>query len=103
MLFFPNSFEPDSVKYYTVIQEKQPPRNIEIKENPQDASCRKFENITKKHQLTQAQMAVLLEVDRSAYSCYETGKTRPDYEKLIKISRFYQVSIDDLLLAQFVE
>lgn len=48
-------------------------------------------------------MAVLLEVDRSAYSCYETGKTRPDYEKLIKISRFYQVSIDDLLLAQFVE
>lgn len=59
--------------------------------------------LRKKHQLTQAQMAVLLEVDRSAYSCYETGKTRPDYEKLIKISRFYQVSIDDLLLAQFVE
>ena len=31
------------------------------------------------------------------------GKTRPDYEKLIKIARFYQVSIDDLLLARFVE
>lgn len=59
--------------------------------------------LRKKHQLTQAQMAVLLEVDRSAYSCYETGKTRPDYEKLIKIARFYQVSIDDLLLAKFAE
>ena len=59
--------------------------------------------LRKKHQMTQSQMSVLLDVDLSAYSCYETGKTRPDYEKLIKISRFYQVSIDDLLLAQFVE
>ena len=59
--------------------------------------------LRKKHQLTQAQMAVLLEVDRSAYTSNQTRKTRPDYEKLIKISRFYQVSIDDLLLAQFVE
>ncbi len=57
--------------------------------------------LRKKHQLTQSQLAVILEVDRSAYSCYETGKTRPDYEKLIKLSRFYGASIDDLLLTRF--
>ena len=53
--------------------------------------------LRKKHQLTQAQMAVLLEVDRSAYSCYETGKTRPDYEKLVALADYFGVTTDYLL------
>jgi len=47
--------------------------------------------------LNQIDIANMLGVERSTYGKYETGDSSPDYEKLIQLSDFYQVSIDYLL------
>ena len=46
---------------------------------------------------TQKQIADLLNVDRSTYTYYETGRTRPDVDMIVKIANVYKVSCDDLL------
>lgn len=47
--------------------------------------------------LNQIDIANMLGVERSTYGKYETGDSSPDYDKLIQLSNFYQVSIDFLL------
>lgn len=47
--------------------------------------------------LTQKQVADLLAVDRSTYTYYETGRTRPDVGMIVKIAKVYKVSCDELL------
>ena len=47
--------------------------------------------------LTQKQVADLLSVDRSTYTYYETGRTRPDVNMIVKIAKIYKVSCDELL------
>lgn len=47
--------------------------------------------------LTQKQVADLLTVDRSTYTYYETGRTRPDVDMIVKIAKIYKVSCDELL------
>jgi transcriptional regulator with XRE-family HTH domain len=42
-------------------------------------------------------IANLLEIAKSTYSGYENGKSKPDYETLIKLANYYSVSIDFLL------
>ena len=51
---------------------------------------RKFEN------LTQQQLADRLNISRVNYTRYETDAVRPDYETLVAIADFYDVSIDEL-------
>ncbi len=51
--------------------------------------------------LTQQRIADMLNIDRSTYSYYETGKTKPDVETLIKISRIYYVTLDALVNNHF--
>jgi HTH-type transcriptional regulator immR len=46
---------------------------------------------------TQEEVAERLGIDRSTYSYYERGRSRPSYENLLKISSLYQVSCDYLL------
>ena len=46
--------------------------------------------------LTQQQLADELKISRVNYTRYETDKARPDYETLIKIADFYDVSLDDI-------
>lgn len=47
--------------------------------------------------LRQHEVAEALKVDRSTYAYYELGKTRPDYETLLRISKLYDVSLRFLL------
>ncbi|MBQ2676218.1 MAG: helix-turn-helix transcriptional regulator [Clostridia bacterium] len=47
--------------------------------------------------LTQKQVAEVLNIDRSTYTYYETGKSSPTIETLIKLSKIFAVSIDTLL------
>jgi len=47
--------------------------------------------------LTQKQIADLLNIDRSTYTYYETGKTVPDVETLKKLSRLYYITLDTLV------
>ena len=47
---------------------------------------------------TQVELANVVEVAKSNISKYESGMIEPNLETLIKLSRFFGVTIDDLLL-----
>lgn len=51
-----------------------------------------------KHKLTQDDLSSLLNISRQAYSNYETSKRTPDLDSLLHISRFYRISVDELVL-----
>ncbi len=46
--------------------------------------------------LTQQQLAEKLNLSRVNYTRYETGAVRPDYETLILLADFYDISLDEL-------
>lgn len=59
----------------------------------------KFENIKKSRKernLKQKDIATILNVDRSTYSGWETGKDTIPLRKLFDLSNFYNLSIDYL-------
>lgn len=47
--------------------------------------------------MTQEQLAEKLQINRVNYTRYETDVTRPDYETLIAIADFYNISLDEML------
>ncbi len=47
--------------------------------------------------LTQQQVADRLKIERSTYTYYETGKTKPDINTLIKIAKVYNINYTQLL------
>lgn len=46
--------------------------------------------------LTQQELSARLGISRVNYTRYETDKVRPDYETLIKLADFYNVSLDEI-------
>lgn len=56
----------------------------------------KLKELRKNENLTQKQLADKLEIGRVNYTRYETGVVRPDYETLIKLADFYDISLDEL-------
>jgi transcriptional regulator with XRE-family HTH domain len=48
-------------------------------------------------ELTQTQVAKMLEMSQTGYSKYETGENDVPTEILIKLSRFYNTSVDYIL------
>lgn len=57
----------------------------------------KLREIRKKHGYTQKEIAEVLGIDRSTYTFYETGTTSPAIVSLIKLSRFYGTTLDNLV------
>lgn len=57
----------------------------------------KIKYLRKKNHYTQEQVAESLGVLRSTYSHYETERIRPTVQTLQKLSRLYQVSMEELL------
>ena len=47
--------------------------------------------------MTQQQVADRLRIERSTYTYYETGKTKPDIATLIKLAKIYNISYTQLL------
>lgn len=47
--------------------------------------------------LSQQQVADALGIDRSTYTYYETNKTNPSIPFLLKISRIYGITVDELV------
>lgn len=47
--------------------------------------------------LTQAEIAKILNCNRNTYTQYETGKRQIPLQVLVKLSRFYNTSIDYLI------
>ena len=53
--------------------------------------------LRKKAGKTQKDMAEYLGISRQAYANYETDARKPDYETLLKLAEFFNVSVDYLL------
>ena len=51
----------------------------------------------------QLKVAMDLNISREAISFYETGKRSPDVEMLIKLSEYFNVSIDYLIFGREFE
>ncbi len=56
----------------------------------------KLKELRTSNNLTQEKLAEILNISRVNYTRYENNKVRPDYETLIKIVDFYDISLDDL-------
>lgn len=57
----------------------------------------KLKEIRLKKSKSQQEVADYLEITRQAYSHYEVGRRKPDYETLLKLAEFYEVSVLDFL------
>jgi len=57
---------------------------------------KKLKELRKANDLTQEQIAALLDIPRVNYTRYERGSVRPDYETIIKIADYYDISLDEL-------
>ncbi len=53
--------------------------------------------LRKKHNFTQDELAKRLDISRQAVSKWETGTAIPDLEVLLKISKLYGITINDIL------
>lgn len=51
--------------------------------------------------MTQQQLSDKLGIGRVNYTRYENGAVRPDYETVIALADFYDVTVDDLLRKDF--
>lgn len=56
----------------------------------------KLRELRKNAGLTQEELAKKLDISRVNYTRYETNKVRPDFETLIKLADFYDVSLDEI-------
>lgn len=57
----------------------------------------RLREIRKSNNMTMKELGNLLHLTESAISLYETGKNKPDYETLLKISKIFNVSVDYLI------
>ena len=58
--------------------------------------AKKLKELRIAENLTQLELSEKLNLSRVNYTRYENGKVRPDYETLIKIAEFYDISLDEL-------
>ena len=56
-----------------------------------------LKKIRKERKLSQFRLALDLDISREAISYYENGKRSPDVEMLVKLSEYFNVSIDYLI------
>lgn len=56
-----------------------------------------LKELRKKRNLNQQRVAIDLDISREALSYYENGKREPDLQMLIKMSEYFNVSIDYLI------
>lgn len=57
---------------------------------------KKLKELRKCEGLTQQRIADLLGIGRVNYTRYENDAVRPDYEILIKLADFYDVTLDEI-------
>lgn len=57
----------------------------------------RLKQLRQKHKLTQGELADILSLKPSAISNYESERNEPSFEKLIALSKYFDVSCDYLL------
>ena len=58
---------------------------------------KRFKKYRLENNLTQVEVAKMIGIDQTNISSWENDKTRPEYENLIKLSKIYDVTLDELL------
>lgn len=56
-----------------------------------------LKNLREINHVTQEQLAEYLKVSRPTVAGYETKSRQPDYERLVKIAEYFNVSVDYLM------
>lgn len=56
-----------------------------------------IKNLRKAKKISQSELAKVLNVTTGAIGLWETGRREPDYEMLIKIANFFNVTVDYLI------
>ncbi len=59
--------------------------------------------LRKKLNLTQEKLSENIGFKRSKYAGYEAGKSKPEYNSLIRLCEYYDVSVDNLIYTDFSE
>ena len=62
----------------------------------------KLKELRKRAGLTQKQLAEKLQLSRVNYTRYETNAVRPDYETLILLADFYEITLDELFGREYI-
>lgn len=57
---------------------------------------KKLRELRKNENMTQQELADKLKISRVNYTRYETDAVRPDYETLVLIADFFNVSLDEI-------
>lgn len=57
----------------------------------------KLQELRKKHGLSQEALAEILDVSRQSVSKWESGKIYPEIDKIIFLSEYFNISVDELL------
>lgn len=63
----------------------------------EDIRYERLKGLREDKDLLQKDIADILNVTQVAYSCYEIGRRQIPIDALIKLSRFYNVSVDYIL------
>ena len=59
--------------------------------------AKRLRELRKERNLSQKQVATILNIRQQSYVRYELNTSEPCYEMLVKIARFFEVSTDFLL------
>ena len=57
----------------------------------------KIYNLRKKKNLSQEDLASILNVSRQTISKWETGESNPDIDKIVPLCNFFEISTDEFL------
>lgn len=68
-----------------------------LKEKAKGFSMNRIKDLREDRDLRQIDVAEAVGIDQRSLSNYETGKTNPDSETVIKLARFFGVTCDYLL------
>lgn len=55
---------------------------------------KRLKELRKEKKLTQKEIAEQIGIKQNSYSDWETGKNEPNFENLIKLADFFEVSLD---------
>ena len=63
-------------------------------------TAKKLQELRKANGYSQKQVAAFIKVKATTYNTYESGRTEPPAEILVRLSYLYNVSIDDIMQKQ---
>ncbi len=58
---------------------------------------KKLRELRKKHKLSMKEFGTIFGLSESTISLYETGKREPDISTLVRMSEYFNISVDELL------